>query len=292
MPVIISEDRRWRAHFESVGEVQDFLAVNPSKWAPRDRGADCKSMRAESSWDLGAGYEGVQRLARTGWSEGALDVAARLGSRLPARERTARWRHDMAGELPDVVRHLAGQPDSMKRRGHDNSHRPVVSLFVNVWIRCDVRAKAMANYGAALVAMIDQLENSGKRVELTAGVVAPHCHTITIMSATWTVKRAQDPVDLGALAFSLAHPGASRRFGWAVWERSDKQPDSGFGRGVGYKATEADLIDPAPGTFILTGLNSDPRRCQTMNDAIKFVAAQINEAAGEQLVDPEDLYVA
>lgn len=285
MVQVISQPTLWRAHGESVADVQAWLGSTRKTW----HGNSVVTDHMDSSWTLGDSYKRVQELAREGWSEGAQNISDILANRLPARSKVNRWKHDMAGVLPDVPRHLSGLPDCMLTRGHDNARKPVIAMFVNVWIRCDVKAKHMANYGAAVVAAIDQIENKGKHVELTAGVVAPHSkNSQLIMSATWDVKRAQDPVDFGALAFSLAHPGASRRFGWDMWRRSDKRDDTGYGRGVGYIAKEEDLIDPVPGVLILTGLNSDPNRCATIEDAIAFVRNQINQAAGEELVSVEE----
>jgi hypothetical protein len=180
----------------------------------------------------------------------------------------------------------------MMRRGEDKGHKPIVSICVNVWIRCDVKAAHMANYGAAMVAMIDHLENCGKRVEVRAVVAAPHCldDTSTFMSASWMVKNAEDGVDLGALAFSLAHPGASRWFGWEVWRRSTLKYDKGYGRGNGYEMVEDDLIDPVPGAIMLPGLNSNPDACRTIEEALVFVRNEINGAAGEELITLEEAY--
>lgn len=285
MVQVISTDGLWRCHAESVPELADWLLTAPRFWKAKivtegGHGRD---------WSLGYSYAEVHRLARTGWSEGAKLISDRLASHLPARSRMNKWRNDVAGDLPDIPRHIAGLPDCMRRRGNDNAHRPVISIFVNNWINAMISGKAMANYGAAMVAAIDQIENTGKRVELIAGTIAPSFNTRNqVMSTTWVAKQAQDPIDYAALAFSLAHPGASRRFGWDAWMRSDKKEDSNFGLAMGFDAKDEHFIDPLPGMIKLRGLLGEPTRCLTMEDAIVFVREQINRTANEALVGEEE----
>lgn len=277
----------WKAHGESTMDVARFIASN-RKNVINDVVESTSGTYGMHKWTLGHDFAHVQRLAAEGWTEGALDLADRLSATLPMRDRDSTWRYDVAGERPDVGRFLSGDPANMMRHGHPKGHIPVVTLAINVWIRCDVKAQNMANYGAAVCAMIDRLENAGRRVEVIAMVTAPQGNDHSeILSASWTVKHAQDAVDYGALAFSLVHPGASRRFGWAVWDRLDIKQCDGHGAGVGYKATLDDLISPSPNTLIMTGLNSDPYRCATIEDALVFVRDQINLAAGETLVEVE-----
>lgn len=291
--ITIKTPGRWRGHAQDIHEFLTFLEANPTGWRKNFRGYTTTTDPAECGreWDMNTNWEQTLRLARQGWPEGARMMDERLEGRLPSNHHMTSWRYDIAGELPDIGRYVSGMPDVMRHRGGDKGKRPVVAIHVNVWIRCDVKASHMANYGAAMVQAIDTIENTGRRVELTAGVTAPHCRTNTIMSATWGVKRAEEDVDLGALAFSLAHPAASRRFGWAAWERSGEPSDQSYGRGVGYKVKEDDLIDPVPGVLLITGLNSDPRRAHDMKDARALVCEQINAAAGEELVTlPEQEY--
>lgn len=287
--IIISEPKLWRAHGDSIADVQQWMISNPIKWTTQANTLHRQDGFYSGEWSLGHSYEKVQELARDGWSEGAVMLDDILANRLPARGRMGKWRYDMAGDLPDIPRHLAGAPDCMKRRGNDNAHRPVISLFINNWINSAVKGKAMANYGAAMIAAIDQLENTGKRVELIVGTVAPQYRdSKLVMSVTWTAKKPEDPIDFAALAFSLAHPGASRRFGWAVWARSNAQSDTAYGVANGFDAKNEHFIDPLPGMVKMRGLVGQQDRCHTMEDAIKFVREQINAAAGEELVTMEN----
>jgi hypothetical protein len=91
---------------------------------------------------------------------------------MPARDKEDSWRYDVAGELPDIGRFLAGDPAHMKRHGHPKGHRPIISLAINVIANAMITAQQMANYGAALVTVVDQIENAGRRVDLVCAFAA------------------------------------------------------------------------------------------------------------------------
>lgn len=271
-------------------EAADHLLSAPNNWKSTSRwDSDSRSKHdSEYKWDFGLGWERTQELARKGWSEGAQNLSSKLAVHMPNNEHIDSWRYDVAGELPDIGRYLAGDPVHMRRHGHPKGHRPIISLFINNWITCMIKADQMANYGAALVAIVDQLENMGRRVELLGGTIAQsNVRRDVMMSATWKVKAAEDPLDLATVAFAVAHPAASRRFGWSLWETTAAPKDSGYGFGLGPDATEADLVDPLPGTLIIPGLKHNHARCLTLDDALAFASEQINSAAGEQLVSIE-----
>lgn len=283
--MLIHEDSRYsRAHADSVGEVCDFIEGSQAKWPYRP----CRTMEGiygEQSWTLKHDDAKVMRLARDGWKEGTEQVSARLLP--PARERTSSWRYDMAGYLPDVPRFLGGSPDCMMRHGHPKGRTPVISLCVQVWINAIITAAQMVNYGAAVASCIDLLEQSGKRVELWAAVVQKNGHEPKrTMSASWVVKKPDEHVDFADLAFSLAHPGASRRFGWRVWERFNCTPDTRYGMG-GYTPTLADVLGAPEGMLFLPGVANQYDRSKTADDALKLVMNQINLAAGEDIVELE-----
>jgi hypothetical protein len=279
---VINHVRRCKIHFDSQIEAANYLRGSSSNW----RGSSTAS--PSHNWDFNVGNEGAERLAIQGWSEGAKDLSDRLAVHMPERDHVASWRYDVAGEMPDIGRYLSGDPVHMRRHGHPKGHKPIISLFINNWIVCHTTAQQMANYGAAMVSLIDQLENSGRRVEVVAGTIAESMSDSRVMmSATWKVKGAEDHLDLGALAFAVAHPAASRRFGWRLWERTAAPTDTYYGSGRGRVTDEHDLIDPMPGTLIINGIKMSGSSCDTLEGALMFAAGQINDAAGETLVTVE-----
>jgi hypothetical protein len=258
-------------------DVERWLETSRKTWSS----SSAVTTPARHDWDLGVGYDGAKQLVRTGWSEGAKDLSDKLEAHMPARDKETSWRYDVAGELPDIGRFLAGDPSCMKRHGHPKGHRPVISLAVNIAVNASVSATSMANYGAAMVAVIDKLEHSGRRVDLSVIMVAVQGTRRNVIG--WRVKKAEDPLDLAAVAFAIAHPAALRRIGFAMYEHSDSPTWVGYGQQT--QAKVEDVPDPAPNTFCLPGLAFG--RAGTLDQAITLVRTQINDAAGEELVTVE-----
>jgi hypothetical protein len=261
---------------ESLADVQHWIANSPQTWTS----TQSRSNAATQSWDLGVGYSGAMELARKGWSEGAKDLSDRLAAHMPARDKEDSWRYDVAGELPDIGRFLAGDPAHMKRHGHPKGHRPIISLAINVVANAMITAQQMANYGAALVTIVDQIENAGRRVDLVCAFAARQFGVKNVIG--WQVKHAEDSLDLAAIAFSLGHPAALRRIGFAMIEHSATRTCPGYGHST--TITPDDIPEAMPGVLCLSGIGTCSHRCRTLDDAIAFATEQVNTAAGEELV--------
>lgn len=269
-----------RRHYQVIGDdltdVAQWLAATPARWTYTESN---KSSR-DISWDMGADWNETLRLAKEGWSKGAEMLSDRLSAHFPQRDNIDSWRYDVAGELPDIGRYLAGDPAHMRRHGHPKGHTPVISMLVNICCSGGISSRHFANYGAALCSVIDQLENSGRRVELNVSWISGFADGRASMG--WTVKRAQDALDMAAVAFSLAHAAASRRIGFGMVERTTIKQSLSYGSVV--KPTMDDWPDASEGMFLIQGpghLNN------TLSDAIAQVVKTVNECAGETLVSVE-----
>lgn len=265
------DSKRWMRQFDSLWELTRWLETAPKVWslnASRQSGYGFGQ-----SWDLGHGYDGARHMAETGWEDGVQQLAA-LAAVVPTATLATRS-YSVAGMFPDVPRAVAGDPFNMVRRGKVQAPRPTVTIAVNTRVSCAVSAKEAANFGAAMVALVDRLETNGVRVELL-GLMATSLKRR--FAASWTIKRAQDHLDLGAVAFSLAHPGMFRRLGFAAMERSPRDlQDHGYGNSGGI--TSADFVDVPEGALLISGVDHNPGACRTMDGALAFAKARINEAS-------------
>jgi hypothetical protein len=149
-----------------------------------------------------------------------------------------------------------------------------------------IGADEYRNYGAAITAMVGQIEATGRQVELDVVFVDELKHERAVLG--WKVKRAGDTVDLSAVAYSLAHPAAFRRIGFAMIERTPQRNQTpGYGRCGSLTKELAETIG-AGEAFLLGGVGVSSGACSSMQGALKFAAQQINKAAGETLVDVRD----
>lgn len=270
---------RWVRQFGDLIELEQWLRVTPRQWA----GKTAQTWPPSKDWDLGVGFDGALKLARDGWHEGVRNLHAL--SQLVPNDSIVTREYSMAGEYPDVPRYISGDPFNMVKRGKQRRPKPSMTIAVNTRISCAITAQQSANFGAAMVALVDRLESRGIRVELL-GLLATDV-TRRRMCLSWTIKRTEDHLDLSAVAFSYAHPAMFRRLGFAAMERMPRETETP-GYGIDGGISRGDFIDIAPGALLINGVNHEPSRCKTMEDALAFAKAQINAAAGEDVVELED----
>lgn len=270
---------------DSLTDVERWLAATP-----RVPHADnqARSIPPSQSWDLNVGYQGAQDLARHGWSAGAKQIDRSLRA-MPAPQGThAKYQHDVAGYYPDVPAYLEGDPANMIRRGRRTGSRPVLNIVVNGFISAMINAQELVNYGLAMAGVIDILEASGRQVELTMVDCSNRDSGNdrgTVYMQGWNIKRAGDPLDLAALAFTLAHPAAFRRIVFDMMERLPIKAQSyGYPRHMTAKDVAMIGIEDA---LIIQGVGRNYGVCKTKEAALVYVAHMINQAAGETLVEIE-----
>lgn len=266
---------------DDLHDVAQFLKDSPRQWTMRQS----RSNGASYDWDLNTGYAKAEELADIGWSEGAQNLAHMLGA-IPPNEAEPEYTYDVAGMMPDVPLYCAGDPMHMRNDGHPQGRKPIVHLVVNAVAAGMIAARDYANYGTAITAAIGQIEATGRSVELDV-VFADSLRGGTAVLG-WKVKRAGDPVDLAAVAYSIGHPAAFRRLGFALIERTPREWEThGYGRCASMTEDLAHHIN-ADGAFLLGGVGESYGSCRTLESAVKFAAQQINEAAGETLVEVRD----
>lgn len=272
--LIRDQGQRSIRHGSSLSDVANYVRAERATWTLRDSFTNA----ARPSWDLGVGLAGAEQLMTKGWQEGVRKISTHLATLPPTPNRHADEKYDVGGYYPDVARFLGGAPDHMVTKGKRMGNPPVMQLVVNGSASSAITAQEMANYGSAMVALIDQLESQGHRVELDVVFKTVTQGTLIV---GWKVKQAGEHVDLADVAFSLAHPAALRRIAFALYERASKAFErSGYGMATG--CTRADLEVLELGDAILVnGIQNANGACTTLESAIKFAKAQVGRAYRE-----------
>lgn len=266
-------DRHVQIYAESLDDLFSWLKRTPPKWSTGASKEQPKSKR----WDLNTGFDEAMRMAFAGWNEGVAMLNTKLAAIIPAVGTMPRWGYGVSGTSVSLGRYMSGHPRNMRtRRRKDMGSAPVLHIVVNTSASCVVTADQMANYGVALVGLINRLEDTGKRVHLD--IVNVGNFNGGRGAYGWNVKKASQPLDLGTVAFSIAHPAAFRRLGLAMVERMPKEFQShGYGNAADIDA--CDVIGGHQGTMMLDGVNAEYTRCATEQDALRLAIEQINKAA-------------
>lgn len=124
-------------------------------------------------------------------------------------------RADVSGPLLDVPAYLSGLPECF-RRFDRKPDAPAVNIAVDMLPSGHAKADEIYNRGAAIVALVEQLQTIGRKVNLTL------CYEVDIrdfigLFLDVTVKIKLDPIDLSEIAFILS-PLCCRRLSFALTE--------------------------------------------------------------------------
>lgn len=263
--------KRARYHFDSLGELGEYINNTRRTW-------HTESSRAHPpgpDWDLSAGYDAAVEMARFGWLEGAEKAQEALKVFSPNTPQPD-TKTDVYGYRPHVPRFCAGAPDNMIRHAPKPSMGcgKVLTLIVPVNCLAQVTAQAMANFGTAVAQYVNQLETDGTRVELIGCIVSEVSGWR--VSHSWTVKYADQPLDLAVVAFTIGHPAMFRRLGFALRERCAAPVD--YSMGFSEKPKLDDVINAPPGAIILDGMREADKHAPTPKKALAYVSAQIDKA--------------
>lgn len=275
------EPKLYRQRFDSLHELGMFVRDTPRVWSVNSS----RDNSAEHSWDLGAGYDGAVNMAVNGWLEGAAKAQDALNA-FPPKSPTPDTRTDVYGFRPHVPRFCAGAPDSMIRHADvaETGAGRVLTLIVPVNASCMTSAQAMSNFGVAVAQYINQLETDGTRVELM-GCICNNWEYLKPRSMrhsfSWTIKNADQPLDLAVIAFAVGHPAMWRRLGFAVMERTPIKESEVYGYSQ-IPATERDIINCPPGAVILNGMQEAEKYARTPESALAHITKQIDAALRTQ----------
>lgn len=209
----------WTVEADGLDAFMRYVADAPSTGAITHAGG---SRRAPDSWNGAVTWDGAVALARTGWAEGREHVARytlAVEDVLGAAVRTD-FESAVVGPIFDIGAFLADDPFCFLRpvetEERERSRGPIVRIVLNGTVNASASAQTIMRRGAAVVAVVNALEASGRRCEVIVTLASTRggasCHVSV------PVKRPDQNVSMDTLAFALAHPSMLRRFYFAVVE--------------------------------------------------------------------------
>jgi hypothetical protein len=198
-------------------------------------------------------YEEAVSLAEHGWPEGlemVKKMSARLSDKIVKRLNVPEVRYDVVGDCIDIGRYVAGEPEDFMyiEPAEVEQHPKVIHIVASVGALGNVSNASMIARGAGVVALVDALEQHGKRV--IVDVVSPNrgSNTHQVTTLRIRVKDADAPVNMANLVYTLAHPSMLRRlvfswrehmpdhkriaFGYFIGDSGVRHKYGGYGRSV------------------------------------------------------------
>ena len=246
-------------------------------------------------WTGNATAQEVFGLAQTGWHTGTDDIVTRLESvKRHEVEATGGYYWDTTGLQFDVGQVLSGEPECWLEQ-QMRPAKKAVSICVNIVASAMIDGAKLARRGAAIIALVDTLQDAGYIVELTAlgGFENVTNHKYVFC---W-FDFGTSPLDLDAAALVLAHPGWMRHAGIALMDcatgtdggrsRSGTKNRAGICKDLSYREQESfDLYIPAANCSYSTG-----GELADEADAAKWVAKQIEAVQRREMNAAKDDYL-
>lgn len=232
----------------------------------------------QNSFCGGASYNQAKKMAVHGWPEGLKKMTDKISSAATNAGPQNLNVKAIAGHSPDVARFIAGVPDCMNRKIMTNARRkPCLDIVVCGGFSGDVGAEQIMNYGAAVVSVIDGLELAGYSLSVIVGSIVDFS---SITSGAFVrLKNHGEHLDLGRLAFFVAHPASLRRLRFAHREVfvSHNEVGSGYGRSIDLTAEDMprDLYFPKHTS------NGGIISCGTFAGAMRYVTGIVKKQMPE-----------
>lgn len=241
-------------------------------------------------WDMNLGYEKSIDLARQGWSEMrseieamANEVSSRIGN---VEVDTFVPTFDVCGVAVDVGRMMSGEYECMiqpelRKVPRDTS---VVTIVIDMFTSASVSAQTYLKRGAAVLALLEIIRQMGVPAEVwltldMASETIPDNEKETGfgMHAIPLVKSDQ-PIDIDALAFGLAHPATFRRLGFSAHEVDDSPKSHCYG--LPMRRPGPWTMEHLRPTVALNGVGTSVGEAgDCVNDPVNWIVAQL-EGAG------------
>ena len=151
--------------------------------------------------------------------------------------------YDVSGSYVDMGRFVEGTPECMVSPTFDEMTvtAPVVTIVSNVNASGDVSKDDLEKRGRLVVALIKAIETSGRSTELLIDSTnnarrhrnPDYIHRISVM-----IKRASQPLDMGAVMYAFTHPSMLRVLCFNAMHQIPREQQGYFGVGAGYGCVE------------------------------------------------------
>jgi len=221
------------------GEFLEFCEKQPDLVDYLENRKDQRSSRhteeGEDTWSGTKTYEECQELAEKGWADGleyVEEVRKRMSHIIASKIKAYHPRYAEAGDEIDVGAYLDGDPEhwiEFHEVETDGVGGKIVRVLVNVAVSCSVDKEYFIHRGAAVVGLIEQLQQCGFSVEMTL-VSTTISDKGTIHQYEIPVKRSDEHLDGDRAAFMIIHPSILRRLVFSAKEQEETDDyTSGYG---------------------------------------------------------------
>ncbi len=209
----------------------------------------CPTRNENDGFSGSAGFSGIDYAtaydyASNGWKTGRdivklnldkLDISAKVKKPELFFDVTGDYGFDMGLVMAGEPENVVSQRDSQEYL--DKKNGPCLRMLVNTVISSGIEQEIIFHRGAAIVALVDALEASGRRVEIDMICSASFFAQSEFLAAkkyggknqkalpyrtlthAMPLKRMDEVLQIDQMAFAIGHPAIERRFNFIVLEQ-------------------------------------------------------------------------
>lgn len=211
------------------GEFLEFCNTQPDLvdyYVERKDDRHSRRKEGEDAWAGTSTYDECVDLAEKGWAKGleyVEEVRKRMNKIISSKIKAYHPRYAEAGDEIDIGAYLDGDPEhwiEFHEVEEEGMGGKIVRVLVNVAVSCSVEKDVFIHRGAAVVGLIEQLQQCGFSVELTL-LSTTESDSGSIQQYEIPVKRSDEHLDGDRAAFMIIHPSILRRLVFSAKEQEE-----------------------------------------------------------------------
>ena len=275
--------------FDSFDSLLDYAE------GPTDMGQYSRASRRHEygtdSWSGTNDFETAMRQARYGWPEGLARIAAISEAVNNAVAQRAMTRQEIffltSGSVVDIGRFCSGEPECMMNFQEDQTNgKKIFTIRVNAAASCCNEPERLFNRGAAVIALVDLLEQNGFSCEILVFQTISGYRERCLYTVEAPLKTCGYQLDRDRLAFGLCSSSFLRRVIFSVEERepSDVRHAMGIGNGYGVPANRPTDTSDAERGITLGAMYGYGNAFETQASAVEWALEQAGKLLAVEAV--------
>lgn len=260
------------------------LAKSPCEMTDENRSSKKKGQK---DWYGTESLDEALDLAENGYEEG-LQAAKMLKDRIDAILKSETYErkyfHDVVGGSVSLPDYVLGVPDHMMNYdiALERHLGKTIEIVAEMGMNCGISTQSIELRGAALLAVIDALENQGFRVDVTITETVGN-HGNLRMCYRVPLKNGDRSLSPSMISFAITHPAWLRRILFSVEEHEPIDIRNRFGFGYdtphgGYGRPE----NPSPNFLEGKLFFGGDTAFKDIDQAVKWVSNILNQYKGAQ----------
>ena len=222
-------DKLYVYEFTTINEFYKFISERETKEGFCKKGREASKSSGTPGWYGTKNWEECIDLLKNGWEDGGKTITQKLKdvSKVDCKDTVVKQLFDVVGFQASVPRYLQGIPTSMINQKRVVQKQKVVTISKSVAFTANFTANDIIEESVKCLRIIKKIEAQGIRCNLNIINITKNFSGEAICVKV-RIKNANERLNIGKLAFLVAHPSVKRRLLFRFVEVFDETNRSWF----------------------------------------------------------------